>query len=644
MPLGLWQMSRQSTAIFMSGASTGRIEPMGQRRLCEPCALNSSFSQSSNVAIIAPKRGHMRYTFGLGFAALILVGLPSIAQAQVYGPYTFDANSWVTSASMVGTADPYPPGSGTCVQNVIGHSPSVCCANLQCAPGTYMEMFFGNTTIVNNPGVDLVVFDTRFSTDAASIAVETAPGTWTAFDTWSVAEEFPFAAGTGCAGQTLTAVPVDLSRFNLPLGFSTKRIRVGGNVATGSCQFDLTMAGVPIGSPMCVTNTDCNDGNPCTNDACSGGSCSYSPSGAGGCGPVAVCGNSLLEITESCDDGNTVAGDGCSAACLIELGYECMMAGMPCTDINECDVGTDNCDMNASCHNLPGTYTCICLSGYEGDGVTCTDIDECALNTDNCDMNATCNNTPGSFTCACNMGYEGNGVTCTDIDECALDTDNCDTNATCANTPGSFTCTCAMGYEGDGVTCTDIDECALDTDNCDTNATCTNTPGSFDCGCGTGYEGDGVTCTDLDECVLATDNCDGHATCTNTPGSFNCVCHNGYYGDGVTCATECGDGFVAGEEKCDDGNTAVGDGCDMSCVVEAGWTCGGAPSVCTAGQCGDGILAAVEGCDDGNATSGDGCSVICAVEANWVCEGQPSICTNPCANGKCDADPVDEGS
>ena len=40
------------------------------------------------------------------------------------------------------------------------------------------------------------------------------------------------------------------------------------------------------------------------------------------------------------------------------------------------------------------------------------DIDECEEVTDNCDSNATCTNIPGSFTCVCNQGYSGNGVNC----------------------------------------------------------------------------------------------------------------------------------------------------------------------------------------------------------------------------------------
>ena len=40
------------------------------------------------------------------------------------------------------------------------------------------------------------------------------------------------------------------------------------------------------------------------------------------------------------------------------------------------------------------------------------DINECAIGTDNCDAHAVCTNTIGSFTCACRSGYRGNGLAC----------------------------------------------------------------------------------------------------------------------------------------------------------------------------------------------------------------------------------------
>ena len=41
-----------------------------------------------------------------------------------------------------------------------------------------------------------------------------------------------------------------------------------------------------------------------------------------------------------------------------------------------------------------------------------TDIDECDMDTDNCHSYATCNNTIGSFTCTCDEGFMGDGVNC----------------------------------------------------------------------------------------------------------------------------------------------------------------------------------------------------------------------------------------
>lgn len=41
-------------------------------------------------------------------------------------------------------------------------------------------------------------------------------------------------------------------------------------------------------------------------------------------------------------------------------------------DINECNLGEDDCHAQATCTDTTGGFDCACNSGYSGDGKSCT--------------------------------------------------------------------------------------------------------------------------------------------------------------------------------------------------------------------------------------------------------------------------------
>ena len=149
------------------------------------------------------------------------------------------------------------------------------------------------------------------------------------------------------------------------------------------------------------------------------------------------------------------------------------------------------------CTNTDGSFTCDCLSAFEGDGETCigvyvvliisryvivvlllqilmnviwilttvtpmlsVQILMVALYVLACLVLREMERLVQVFMCLfpITCDYYESALFCfvKDIDECNLDTDNCHTNAQCSNTDGSFTCNCLSGFEGDGETCTGI--------------------------------------------------------------------------------------------------------------------------------------------------------------------------------------------
>ena len=123
-----------------------------------------------------------------------------------------------------------------------------------------------------------------------------------------------------------------------------------------------------------------------------------------------------------------------------------------CVDIDECaNSFIDFCSEQSDCVNAAGSYVCECLDGYEGDGriddggTGCSDINECDAGTHNCqtDGTALCINQLGSFKCQCSLGYcdisaLSDGTECVDCDECVNGDHFCDGLANCTNTGTGF--------------------------------------------------------------------------------------------------------------------------------------------------------------------------------------------------------------
>ena len=138
------------------------------------------------------------------------------------------------------------------------------------------------------------------------------------------------------------------------------------------------------------------------------------------------------------------------------------------------------------------------------------------------------------------------------------------------------------------------------------------------------------------------EKCDDTNTASGDGCSADCLIEKDFAcpTPGAACVSTvaCGDGKVTGTETCDDSNANPGDGCDGACQVETGWKCPVIGSKCEAAACGDGIVAGKEECDDINTANGDGCDSGCHLENGWVCPPgapcKPTVCGDGKAEGK----------
>ena len=464
----------------------------------------------------------------------------------------------------------------------------------------------------------------------------------------------------------------------------------------GSCKHPATLGNCDDGNP-CTTGDhcsygacqlagllDCSDGNPCTADSCDAKSgCVHANSG-GACSDDNACtlgdacagGACQPGVTLDCEDGNPCTANACDPA----LGCTAtVVEGIACTDGNLCTTGdscaagvcagtgslgcddgnpcsNDLCTPEAGCAHLPNAATCT-------DGNACTSGDVC--------VNAVC--TPG------------NSVDCNDNNACTAD--SCQAATGCTHKASAAAC-------DDGNPCTTSDLCkagacqggpALD---CDDGNGCTKDACDPAVGCtSTADDGaacsDGNVCTSGDAClagacvvsgVLGCDDgnpctidgcnagagcshkarsgaCDDGNACTLGDACWNAVCTGG-------SPKDCGDGNPCTADSCDAAlgcknvaNTAVcsdGDPCTLGDLCAGGACQAGAPANCSDGNpCTDDSCVGAEGCvhlanaatcsDNNVCTVGDACQGgTCAAGAQQACDdGQPCTVDSCSATSGC---------
>lgn len=166
---------------------------------------------------------------------------------------------------------------------------------------------------------------------------------------------------------------------------------------------------------ICEDLDECAFGQICPNNAhCRNSPGSYSCDCQQGFKLISHIFHTCADINE-CENSN-ICDHGCinthgSFQCTCREGYTLGPDKRACVDIDECSLpGTKLC--SGRCTNLPGSYKCGCDSGFILDRYrekSCEDINECLIGTHNCDRQDVCVNTWGGFKCIqveCPAGYE----------------------------------------------------------------------------------------------------------------------------------------------------------------------------------------------------------------------------------------------
>jgi hypothetical protein len=342
---------------------------------------------------------------------------------------------------------------------------------------------------------------------------------------------------------------------------------------------DHCSAGVCVGMAV-----DCDDKNPCTDDACTA---------EGGCL------NSSNQL--ACDDGNpcTLADQCTDDTCLgTEIPCDCQ-SDADCIALEDGDLcnGTLVCDTAAlpyKCVVAPGTE--VLCPAPEGIGAECLEA-FCEPATGACSLVPAHDGTlcAGGDACLYNTTCDkgncegGIAVNCNDGNPCTAD--DCEVETGCFHEPDDADCTdanpctsndhCSAGVcvGGDDVQCIDDNPCTDDT--CDPEVGCIHSLNAAPCD-------DGDPCTQTDVCQLGvcvpgeTTNCDDSNPCTD---------------DGCLADGQCS--HIDNTLPCPQGQCAAGI-CIPDCVPDcAGKVCGGDGCNGSCGACNDDLDCTADACSQG---------------------------------------------
>jgi RHS repeat-associated protein len=432
-------------------------------------------------------------------------------------------------------------------------------------------------------------------------------------------------SGSATMGCNVYAPEAQVSLANGSTTFGAifgKSIQANGNATV---HYDTSVASA---SGECCSAGTCDDGNPCTVDACNGdGTCSHTAAANG-----ATCtGTNKCDQAYSCQAGACVG----SSPVICAASDGCHVAGT-------CDPTTGAC----SNPDAPNGTTC-------NDGNACTQSDTCQSGActgsdpvtcaaeDTCHVAGTCNPATG----ACSTPPAANGTTCSDGNACTQ-TDTCENGVCTGSNPvtcvasgachaagtcdlASGTCsnpTLANGTNcNDGNACTQNDSCesgvctgsnlvvCAASDSCHTAGTCNPSTGA----CSNPAAANGTPCSDGNACTQ-TDSCQ-NGTCTGT-NQVICTAPDACHVAGICNSSKgaCSNPTAANGTICDDGDACTQtDSCQNgTCTGSDQVTCAAADAchvvgTCDSmsGQCSSPIAANGTSCNDGNpCTLGDTCT------------------------------------